>query len=281
MPPHQVPTGEHGDPGPGAAVVRLATFNILHGRSPSDGEVDLDRYAAAIEALDADVLALQEVDRDQPRSHHADLTSVAAEAMGAREHRFIATMAGMPVVWTAVRDELPVGGPAYGIALLSRYPVQSWRTVRLPHLPGRVPAVFPGSRRLRLVRDEPRVAVVAVIDVPGGPLTVVATHLSHVPWWSGVQLRHLVRALRTERQPVILLGDLNIAGPGPARITGWRPLAAAATFPTQAPTRQLDHLLASGAVQAATDGRAMDLGLSDHRAVAVDARVGRPVTADH
>ena len=33
--------------------------------------------------LDPDILALQEVDRDQPRSHLADLTAVAAEAMGA------------------------------------------------------------------------------------------------------------------------------------------------------------------------------------------------------
>ena len=49
----------------------------------SDDKVDVDRLAAAVASLDADVLALQEVDRDQPRSHLADLTAVAAEAMGA------------------------------------------------------------------------------------------------------------------------------------------------------------------------------------------------------
>ena len=49
--------------------MRLATFNILHGRSIQDGVVDLDRLADAIRLLDADILALQEVDRDQPRSH--------------------------------------------------------------------------------------------------------------------------------------------------------------------------------------------------------------------
>ncbi|HRI97143.1 MAG TPA: endonuclease/exonuclease/phosphatase family protein [Nocardioides sp.] len=61
--------------------MRVATFNILHGRSPADGVVDLERFAAAIASLDSDVLALQEVDRNQPRSQHADLTAVAAEAM--------------------------------------------------------------------------------------------------------------------------------------------------------------------------------------------------------
>nr|WP_024285877.1 endonuclease/exonuclease/phosphatase family protein [Cellulomonas sp. KRMCY2] len=260
--------------------MRIATFNILHGRAPVDGEVDLARYAAAITALDADVLALQEVDRDQPRSHGMDLTALAADAMGAREHRFVATMSGLPVVWTVVRGDPPPDAPSYGIALLSRFPVRSWRTLALPHLPGLVPAVFPGSHRPRLVLDEPRVAVVAVIEVPGGPLTVVATHLSHIPWWSAVQLRHLVRLLRPEPRPVVLLGDLNLPGARPARITGWRPLAAAPTFPATEPRRQLDHVLASGDVTAQADGRAMDLGLSDHRAVAVDVQVGPRVAVN-
>jgi endonuclease/exonuclease/phosphatase family metal-dependent hydrolase len=43
--------------------MRLATSNILHGRSPADGLVDLTRLADAVRTLDADVLALHEVDR--------------------------------------------------------------------------------------------------------------------------------------------------------------------------------------------------------------------------
>ncbi|MGK5523302.1 endonuclease/exonuclease/phosphatase family protein, partial [Micromonospora sp. URMC 107] len=55
--------------------MRLATFNLLHGRSLADGLVDPDRLTAAVTALDADVLALQEVDRDQSRSGKLDLTA--------------------------------------------------------------------------------------------------------------------------------------------------------------------------------------------------------------
>ena len=85
--------------------MRLATFNILHGRNPADDRVDVDRFASAVKSLDADVLALQEVDREQPRSHHTDLTAVAAEAMGAVAHRFVAAIAGTPgATWMAAKS---------------------------------------------------------------------------------------------------------------------------------------------------------------------------------
>ena len=79
--------------------MRISTFNILHGRSLVDGLVDLERFAAAVQRLDTDVLALQEVDRGQPRSHGADLTAIAAQAMGATGHRYVATMTGIPHTW--------------------------------------------------------------------------------------------------------------------------------------------------------------------------------------
>ena len=105
--------------------MRIATFNILHGRTPADDVVDVDRLAAAVRELDADVLALQEVDRDQPRSRNADLTAVAAEAMGAVEHRFVAALSGTPgATWSAATGEEQPGSAGYGIALLSRLPVR-------------------------------------------------------------------------------------------------------------------------------------------------------------
>ncbi|WP_182112932.1 MULTISPECIES: endonuclease/exonuclease/phosphatase family protein [unclassified Actinotalea] len=250
--------------------MRLATFNILHGHSLVDDTVDVGRFARAVAELDADVLALQEVDRDQPRSHGADLTAVAAEAMGAPEHRFVATLAGTPELWSAATGELQPNTAGYGIALLSRYPVLSWRAMALPALRGRVPVVFPDRRRPTLVRDEPRAAVGAVVDAPGGPVTVVATHLTFIPGWNGHQLRRLVRLLRQEPRPVVVMGDLNLEADRPARVSGWRSLASAPTFPVAEPQRQLDHILVDGPLEAVAPGWAMDTGLSDHRALAVD-----------
>jgi endonuclease/exonuclease/phosphatase family metal-dependent hydrolase len=104
--------------------MRIATFNILHGRSPVDDRVDVARFVHAVRTLDADVLCMQEVDRNQPRSLHADLTAAAADAMGAREHRFVAALAGTPgATWLAATGEEQPDAAGYGVALLSRYDV--------------------------------------------------------------------------------------------------------------------------------------------------------------
>ena len=172
--------------------MRVATFNILHGRSPEDVGVDIDRFAKAIHELDANVLALQEVDRNQPRSDNADLTDVAAEAMGAPEHRFVAAPPGSPgATWIAATGDEQPDSAAYGIAFLSRYPVHAWEVIRLPAVQVKVPWRFHDSRRPVLVRDEPRVAVAAVVDTPHGEVTMVNTHLSFITWWNKRQLRGL------------------------------------------------------------------------------------------
>lgn len=249
--------------------MRLATFNVLHGRSPADDRVDLDRFAAAVADLDADVLALQEVDRSQPRSHSADLTAIAAEAGGYVASRFGPALAGVPGEWDRSTGVEAPGTPQYGVALLSRVPVEAWEVVRLPALRGAVPVLFPGRRRPEVVRDEPRVAVLARL---ADGVSVASTHLSFIPWWNLVQLRVLLRRL-PRRGPLLLMGDLNLPPDVAARTTGLRPLASGLTFPAHAPTSQLDHVLGRG-VTATEPGQVRRLALSDHCALVAHAEGG-------
>lgn len=256
--------------------MRLVTFNLLHGRSPADGRVELERLRRAVHELDPDVLALQEVDRDQPRSHMADLTEVAAGAMGAVAHRFVAALSGTPgATWIAATGREQPGTASYGVALLSRYPALNWQVLRLPRLPGRVPVWLPRPRKMAIVREEPRAAVIGTLRAPAGAVTVVNTHLSFVPGWNRVQLKHIRRNLEPFDDPVLLMGDLNMNPPAPARITGFRPLACKPTFPLDDPQEQLDHMLVRGSFPDVVSSRAVAAELSDHRALVVEVAESR------
>lgn len=265
--------------------MRLVTFNLWSGRSlptrrTSDRNpekrdrrprsIDLDQLRAAIIELNPDVLALQEVDRRQSRSQHADLAEVAAEAMGASEFRFVPTLAGTPgALWS-------LSGPAhrataeYGIALLSRVPVSRWQELPLPALRPSFKVMLPVLRQHLTVGEEPRAAVIAHLDTPTGPLAVVNTHLTWIPGSGVRQLQEVTKALGELPDPVLLVGDFNMWGSLPQRITGYRPLAAHPTYPAAKPTRQLDHILMRGRGPAVLATKAVRLGVSDHLALVTD-----------
>jgi endonuclease/exonuclease/phosphatase family metal-dependent hydrolase len=264
--------------------VRLASFNVLHGRSLADGQVSTERLARACAGLDADVLALQEIDRNQARSGGVDQTAVVAEAMGAGHWRFEPALVGEPgATWRAAADDDdPASADAgYGVGLVSRLRVRRWHVVRLRAAKVKAPVAVPGGRgRFILLPDEPRVALAAEVETAGGPLVVATTHLSFVPGWNLVQLRRVTAALAAlgpsgpgsgaAGAPCVLMGDLNVPGPLPAMVTGWRPLARVKTFPGARPSMQIDHALGHGLLPLVAAATARELPLSDHRALIVD-----------
>ena len=263
------------------AILRLGTFNLLHGMSVADQRVDPAQLRAAAEELAADVLGLQEVDRSQERSGGVDQTALVAEAMGAGHHRFVPAVHGTPGLgegWhpSAADDGRHTDGPTYGVGLVSRLPVAHWRVRRFEPAPFRLPLMIPAQPRPRVmwIPDEPRVALAAVVQGPSGPFSVVTAHLSFVPGYNGRQLRRIARWAADLPRPLFLLGDFNLPGGLPARLTGYTRLVATATYPSWKPSIQLDHVLADGlAADRVRRVHVRTLAVSDHCGVAVDVEV--------
>ena len=215
-------------------ALRLASFNIQHGRRP-DGEVDIALLGRACAALSADVLALQEVDRHLRRSDDAD---TAAE---------VAAACGMAHVYGPA---IALKGGYYGNALLVRGSIGDVEVVPIDD-------------------PEPRSAIVARVSVAGVELSVCATHLG-LKGRGEEQLPALLDVLRSRPGPRVLLGDLNLDPDAVDRVRGGfvRAEADGHTWPAKAPRRTIDHVLLEGL--AATAAVVVPLPVSDHRALVVE-----------
>ena len=252
--------------------MRVATFNLLSGRSVTDGQVRAADLTAAATALDADVVGLQEVDRAQDRSLRRRPDRARGRGAGRGMGRFVPAVDGTPGGdWTASTwdDGSLAEGPGYGIGMVSRLPVLSWRVRRFRPAPLGMPLLVPGSRGLTRVPDEPRIALAAVVQGPAGTMTVINAHLSFVPGWNVRQLRAIARWARALPAPRLLLGDLNLPGAVPRLVTGWSQLARVPTYPSWRPRVQFDHVLADTPMPV-TAVQALPLQVSDHCALVVD-----------
>lgn len=285
--------------------MRFATFNVLHGRPVENGRPAPERAGAgealaeAVAYLDADVLALQEVDHLQERSGRIDQAALAAQALGAGDWRYAAAVHGRAApgkgwVLDSATSGLSVhgprdaaaegaGAPSHGIALLTRLPVQHWRARRFAAAPSALPLRVVGRPGLSVVRDQPRAALAAVLEGARGPFTVVALHLSFVPGWNVGQLVAVRRWIADLPTPHLLLGDFNLVGRLPQLVLsgaslahgmawrGWRDLARTPTYPSHRPVVQFDHVLAAGIPPGAVGAVSTpQTPISDHRPLVVE-----------
>jgi endonuclease/exonuclease/phosphatase family metal-dependent hydrolase len=245
-----------------ADTVRVVTYNIFAGND-LERRSNLDRIAALLDTLRADIVLLQEVDRLTARSGGVDQAAVLAEATG------------LHVVFGRSID---FGGGEYGNAILSRWPVRAARVVPLDSL---LPAA--------LVADvqEARTLLHVIVDMPGGTLHVANTHLDHRATSTVRQpqalalLAYLADAV-PPGEPLVLGGDLNarpdaveVRALGARFTDAWTACGTGPgfTFRTDQPDRRIDYVLLSGAACAAA--RVLDRPLSDHLPVVVDVVIRR------
>jgi endonuclease/exonuclease/phosphatase family metal-dependent hydrolase len=257
--------------------VRIATWNLLHGLDTRTGRVDLAAVADGIAALDVDVVAVQEVDRELSRSGGDDQVAELAGKLG-WSGAFAPALLGEPVRgWDALPQAAPdPGGPAYGVGLLSPHPLRDVRRLALPG--GATRRRTPGdAARPPLWDREPRTVLRARVELPDGQALVVATtHLTYVTWRAVPQLRRAVAWTGATGAPAVLMGDLNLPhrALGPALSgTGWTAAPPAGpTFPSWDPRMQLDHVLGRGVRLG--DVQVAQRGPSDHRAVRARVNIG-------
>ncbi|HEY3446607.1 MAG TPA: endonuclease/exonuclease/phosphatase family protein [Myxococcales bacterium] len=230
--------------------MKIATWNI---QSCARG---LEAVAAVLRALDADVVALQEVDRGTLRAGRLDQAARLASAAGLAHFRFFRA-----VGW---------GCGDYGLALLSRWPLTGERVGLLPNEEGL----------------EPRIHASAVVEAGGARLSIHLTHLTHLDTVRGLRLaqaRRILDRLEADPWPKVLLGDFNALPGGSTHRAVRRRLRDAfhaagegpsGTYPLPwpLPAVRIDYLFVSEGVGVARS-RVHATEASDHRPLTAEVRL--------
>lgn len=237
-----------------ACDLRVMTFNIQSAKRGLDG------VATVIRAAAPDIVALQEVDVGSRRAHGLNQAAELAARTGLSHHVHFRTT--------------ELHGGAYGVALLSRFPIVSHAQYPLP--------VSKGS--------EPRTLGHVVLEVDGREVSVYATHLTQRPFNADVRKRQsvaILKHLEQDARPKVLMGDLNDDPDSiPVRLlrreltdafaaTGQGP-AGTYPLPLFLPTLRIDYVLSDEAF-APRASRVLRVDASDHYPVVADLHLkGQP-----
>ena len=164
---------------------KIVSYNIRW-RSGKELEKLLKFFEEDQEIGDADILALQEVDRRKKRSGHTNTAKVIADRLGLHY-----AWAAPPAASTKDEEET-------GVAILSRFPVSELTRIVLPH-PG------PGKRR--------RVALGASMTVKGERWRVYSVHAE-----TRISVSRKLEQMKAvlddlakypSQTPAIVMGDFN------------------------------------------------------------------------
>jgi endonuclease/exonuclease/phosphatase family metal-dependent hydrolase len=229
--------------------LRVLTYNIHHGEG-TDGKLDLERIAKVILSVKPDIVALQEVDQRATRTGGIDQ---------------VARLAELTSLHPAFGKAMDLQGGGYGVALLSRWPLQETVTHALPLAPG----------------VEPRAVLSATVQAgENGPkFQFLVTHVDHRanPAQRTIQVGKIRELFppNPDAIPALLAGDFN-ATPESAVIMGllddWSDTASGQSFftsPSNPPTRKIDYIFVRPAARWRTvETRALEEAVaSDHRPV--------------
>lgn len=226
--------------------LRVMTFNIQSGRQ------GLDKVAGAIRSAAPDIVALQEVDVHTRRAGGVDQSAE------------LAWRTGLP--YFAHFRTTSLHGGDYGVAILSRFPLESVEQHPLP--------VEPGS--------EPRTVARIVMQVHGQEVSVYVTHLTRRPFNGDIRVRQsaaIMKLMDEDSRPKLLMGDMNdTPESGSVRlfkrelldVFALRGQGAADTYPLPViPNVRIDYVLASERFMPRSS-QVLRVKASDHYPVVAD-----------
>jgi endonuclease/exonuclease/phosphatase family metal-dependent hydrolase len=204
----------------------------IHGCVNTDGNVRPQKIAQVIRRIDADIIALQEVDVEKAAKKTQNQAKIIAEKLK-MDHIFF------PVENNGIHS--------FGLAILSRFPFQEIHKDWLPNL---YPKLKPRKRGV----------IRAVLQTPLEPIHFFNTHLSLFKLERWKQIRALLSekwlAAVPENEPVIFCGDLNAGSLSAAYRKLTRklidvqkalndPRFPAPTFHSRSPAFRIDHIFVS------------------------------------
>ncbi len=168
-------------------AVRVATYNVRN-CVDANRNVNPAMIARILREVNADIIALQEVNARKPFSRSLNQASTLSEKLNMNHVFFPAEKAGLR---------------AFGLAILSRYALDNCYCNFLPSL-------YPG------LKPRKRAAIRVGIPTPMGMINIINAHLSLFKLERRMQLEALLGqewlAAIPPDEPIIFCGDLN-AGP--------------------------------------------------------------------
>ena len=238
-----------------APELTVLVYNI-HAGKDAKGVDNIERVAQLVKDTRADVVLLQEVDVNTTRSGKVDQPARLRELTGYH---------------VAFGKTLDFQGGLYGIAIMSRWPIDSSRVVSLPIDP---PQLRSG------VSYEPRGALRAYVSSPRGKVIVLNTHLdaSRDDNYRRQEARTIIALADSARPHGLLLvgGDFN-SEPGSAvqQMIGATALRDAwlecgtgnpYTYPADSGVKRIDYLYLAPQTRCAR-AEVLPSQASDHRPV--------------
>ncbi len=156
-------------------IIKAMTYNIHRGINKS-GKLNLEDISDLIMASEADIIALQEVERHSIRTRFKDQIEILSKNLS---------------MHYAYGKSINILNGQYGNAILSRYPIEEYKVFELPY------------------EKERRTLIRALINVNGYKLYAYSTHLGLNASERERQFEAIKRIIEDSEFDHILMGDFN------------------------------------------------------------------------